>query len=62
VNSEVGKCIRHKKRQSLWNLPPINLKNIHPKSLFKKKLKELFLQSLDKSNDLLSTTYLACFL
>jgi len=49
-------------RQSLWNLPPINLKNIHSKSLFKKKLKELFLQSLDKSNDLLSTTYLACFL
>jgi len=45
VNSEQGKkCIKHK-GSKIWNLLPINLKkNIYLKSLFKKKLKELFLQ------------------
>jgi len=47
VNSEVGKkCIRHK-GSKLWNLLPTNLKNIYSKSLFQRKLKELFLPSLE---------------
>ena len=46
VNSELGKkCIKHKGSR-LWNQLPVNLKNIYSKTLFKKKLKELFLQSL----------------
>jgi len=43
---KLEKCIKHK-RSKLGNLLPTNLKNIHSKSLFKKKLKKLFLQSLE---------------
>jgi len=47
VNSEVEKkCIRHE-GSKLWNLLPTNLKNIYSKSLFQRKLKKLYLPSLE---------------
>ena len=40
VNSEVGKrSIKHK-GSKLWNVLPVNLKNIYEKVLFEKQLKE----------------------